>query len=258
MLGLIRVSPPYYIPIENEFGVSYLQNELLNPSSGLLRLIEDLLGWVDQVAVVIPKSWAIKLKKTNFSVDYKVKFVGVPDLHSITYLISVFDKLDYWGPAIFCDTGYKLNELNELNEFVNFVKKQEAAKGVFLDTYNFLNPCNDRKRVLNENLKSVAFSPFHDPGFVSESGKLVKWTGRAFIQPMEFIGSLYLPDQPLDFTQSVSSWAEFDAQKRYQKGDLSNLFKEPVYLSEPLNLVISPNYSTELRYESFLTNLNNN
>jgi hypothetical protein len=103
---------------------------------------------------------------------------------------------------------------------------------------NYLDPKNNGELTLERNIKSLSFTDFREAGFVSSSGKLLRWNGFMLLKN-EAILDFYLDEKELNgaYAQLLLGTSAYYDLEIPQACDLSEVFGTQVYSQTAFSLL---------------------
>lgn len=171
-----------------------------------------------------------KEKYVKLSSGYSAELVFLKELNGYSSCREASLRMERTDLIFSMQLGYVVPLSFSFSFVLNKFKNLEDWGQIMVFGENFLDPKNNGQLTLERNIKSLSIPEFGEAGFVSSSGKLVRWNGLLLMKNEAIVG-FYLEEKKLDNEYAhllPGTSTDYNLQIP-QACDLSELFGTRVY-----------------------------
>lgn len=184
IIGVLTLSDASYRTIGLNSFETLTQLSVKNGLNLLHNQLTDMKKVCDKVYVILDESLNLPFKELKeFCRSQKVHFVLLPDLNVYFALFYVSTRSLKDDLIFYRNLAYIPEISVDFSSMIRAVDLENSNYQTFIATSN-LHPESKVKNFsfFEFNMKSIHFTDCLQPGFVSESGSLLKWTGMLFFK----------------------------------------------------------------------------
>lgn len=213
-----------------DFGISSEDSLIERSLNNLGKICYHIYFFIDDESYQFTETQLKLFEQYNVEVFFKSNMTPYSLIEKISLLIGEDDVI------IFNQVGNTYDSHGLSRESLEIVKKDMDSPWVFCEDLEV--GFNRLPFEISHNLKSIWISDFFQAGFVSASGRLIRWSGILVISKRSFNNLLSEIDdcyQPRDFAFPEM---KYEVPVPKQAMDLSFIMGSPAYSKKPFYLSI--------------------